>query len=120
MERGFRVASPRVGIAVGGVIGAAIPTLLYALGTGRTAHLKKITVYNGQIADIILQIGAGATAATFAPSIPARRCITVLDNNWDEDELPNHKFVADIYGLPSAAAAFPNDVQVQLELEIDG
>ena len=116
----YQVASPRVSIIVGGAIGVAIPTLLYSLGTGRTAHLKKITAYNGQVADILLQIGVGATAVLFAPEIPARRCIAGFDNNWDEDEVPNHKFVADIYGLPSAAGAAPNDVQVQLELEITG
>jgi hypothetical protein len=115
VEEGFRVSSPRVNIVVGGAVGAAVPTLLYSLGTGRTALLKKITAYNGQVADTVLQIGVGATAVAFAPEIPARRCIAGFDNNWDEDELPNHKFVADIYGLPLV-----QPIQVQLELEIEG
>jgi len=115
MKECYRVASPRVNITVGGAVGAAIPTLLYALGTGRTALLKKVTAYNGQAADTVLQIGTGADAASFAPEIPARRCIAGFDNNWNEEELPNHKFVADIYGLPLV-----QPVQVQLELEIEG
>lgn len=112
----------RLGIAKVGdrtsIIAAATPTLLYPVTPGRTAKIKKIIAYNGQAADVVLEIGDGAAAA-FVRRFPRIRLITGFHTTIPVDELPEHEFAPanDIYGQASAAGAAPLDVEVKVEVE---
>ena len=106
--------------AVVDIVGVAAPALVFTLSTGRTAILKKVMAYHARVADITLQLGTGATLATFVPRLVTMRLVTGFPFTLDELECPEWEFETDIYALPSAAAAIPNDVLVQVVVEERG
>ncbi len=102
-------------------VAAATPAILYPRGTSlpqRTLRLKRIMAYNGQAADVILEIGTGV--APFVRILPRITLVTGFHFIMDERECPGVKFEADITGQVSAAAAVPNDIEVQLTVEEEG
>ena len=103
---GIRVCKDRRSITA-----AATPTLVYQVTTGRTARLVKLVWYNGQAADITLEIGT-YDGATFTRRLPRIRAITRQHDGLSELECPEFEFESDIYAQASAAAAAPNDVEV--------
>lgn len=106
----------RKATAVALVIAAATPTLVHTVVAGSTFKLKKIMTYNGQPADVILELGMGA-GVLFTRSIPRMRLITGFHDPMEEG-VPAFEFTADIYAQASAAGAGALGVEVQLECEI--
>jgi len=103
---GVRITKPRVSITA-----AATATLVHQVTSGRTAILKKLMWYNGQSADVILEIGT-YDGATFTRRLPRIRAITRQHDGLSELECPEFEFESDIYAQASAAADAPNDVEV--------
>lgn len=99
------------------IVGVAAPTLVYILSAGRTAKLRKVQAFNGQAADITLQLGTGATLATFVPRTTRMRVIAGFHMNVPEDECPEFEYETDIYALPSAAGAAALAVDVQVAVD---
>ncbi len=99
------------------IVAAATPTSVYLLTTGRTCELRKILISNRNAANADIQIGTGLGGA-FVQRIP--QIFTVgsgQDLEITEEQIPNYEFTADITAQSSAAAAAPNDVQIQVEVE---
>jgi hypothetical protein len=112
----IRVLGPLTSIVVG-----ATPTLLFIVPPGRTARLRRLIWYNGQPADVILEIGDGAGIA-FVRRIPRLAAITALHDGLDEDECPGWEFgeALDVYAQASAAGVAPANVEVQAEFDLIG
>lgn len=111
-KKGIIFAAPQVSI-----VGVAAPTLIHQLSPGRTAIIREVLAFNGQVADILLEIGTGATLALFARRLPRLRVISGFQGGLDRNECPHYEFEADIYALPSAAGAGALAVDVELEVE---
>jgi len=107
---GVRITRPRVSITA-----AATATLVHQVTSGRTAILKKLMWYNGQSADVILEIGTFA-GNTFSRRLPRIRAIAGHHDGLDELMCPNFEFEVDIYAMASAAGAAPGDIEVQCEV----
>ena len=118
---GIRVTSPRVNLVAAAtpltVLDLTVPTGQVA----RTAFIKKIMIYNGQAADVLVSIGTGLVALTFATRlIPRIRAIAGFHTTLEEDELPSVRFEASITAQASAAGAGDLGVEVQVEVEVVG
>ena len=118
---GIRVTSPRVNL-----IAAATPLTVLDLTvpTGqvpRTAFIKKVMIYNGQPADVIVAFGTGLVAFTPATRLmPRIRAIAGFHTTLEEDELPSFRFEASITAQASAAGAGDLGVEIQIEAEVVG
>jgi len=100
------------------LVAAATPLTLFPVGTGRSAKIKKIMTYNGQPADVILEIGTGL--APFVRTMPRIRLISTFHDNIGEFDLPEIEFTANITCQASAAGAGVLSVEVQVEVEVIG
>ena len=99
------------------IVAAATPTSVYLLTTGRTCEIRKIMISNRNPANANIQIGMGLGAA-FVQCIPQIFAVgSGQDLEITEEQIPNFEFTADITAQSSAAAAAPNDVQIQVEVE---
>ena len=118
---GIRVVGPRVLL-----IAAATPLTVLDLTvpTGqvaRTAFIKKVMIFNGQPADVLVSIGTGLAALTAATRlIPRIRAIAGFHTPVPEDELPSFRFEASITAQASAAGAGDLGVEIQIEAEVVG
>ncbi len=109
---GNRKTGPVANIVAGG---AAAAQIIWTMSAGRTAKVRKLHIYNGQPAPVQVTIGAAV------PLVQAMPPITVV-NGFEliltEADLPDVEFVgATITAMSSAAAAAPNQVQVQATVE---
>lgn len=95
---------------------ALTPATVYTLSTGRTAKLVRIVGYNGQPADVILEIGTGLGGA-WARVLPRIRMIAGMPLLIDENECGGFEFEANITAQVSAAGAPAADVEVQLTVD---
>ena len=109
---------PRVRVckATGSCVVAATAVKVHELTTGRTAKLKKLMWYNGQAADVILEIGTYADT-TFTRRLPRIKAITGQHDGLSELECPEFEFEADIYAQASAAGAGALAVEVMATVE---
>jgi len=98
------------------ITAAATPTLIYQVSTGRTAKLVKLIAYDGQAADVTLEIGT-YVAPTFTRRLPRVHLVAGFDYQLGELDCPEFEFEADIYAQASAAGAAPNDIEVQVTVE---
>lgn len=118
---GIRVTSPRVLL-----VAAATPLTILDLTvpTGqpaRTAFIKKVMIFNGQPADVLVAFGTGLVAFTSATRLmPRIRAIAGFHTPVGEDELPSFKFEASITAQASAAGAGDLGVEIQIEAEVVG
>jgi hypothetical protein len=108
---GIRKASPAVSI-----VAAATPTALYTLSPGRIARIRKIMWRNNNGAPAVLDIGTGLGGA-WAQILPSIDMPAGINGSMTEDEIPAIEFVANITAQSSAAAAAPNDIELQIEVE---
>ena len=107
---GVRITKPRVSITA-----AATATLVHQVTSGRTAILNKLMWYNGQSADVILEIGI-FDGSTFTRLLPRIKAIAGQHGGLNDRMCPNVEFEVDIYAMASAAGAAPSDVEVQCEV----
>lgn len=109
---------PRVRVTKGkgSIVAAATPIVVHQLTDGRTAKLVKLMWYNGQGADVILEIGTYADT-TFTRRLPRIKAITGQHDGMSELECPEFEFEADIYAQASAAGAAPADVEVMATVD---
>lgn len=89
---------------------------LHTMSPGRTANLRKLSIFNGNGAPTRIQIGTGLAAA-FVQAIPDIYCVNGQDLQITEEQIPAVEFTADITVRATTAAASPADVQVLAEVE---
>lgn len=110
LARGIRKVSNVITVAA-----AATPETLYQRTTGgqnpRTVIVRKVMVYNNTGANVVIDIGTGLGGA-FARIMPSLYSITLFDNEWTEDDLPEVEVGADITVQSSVLG-----VQIQVEVE---
>ena len=82
----------------------------------KTAKIKRLKVTNGGLANTWLYIGTGLTAPTFVRAFRLR-IIAGMNDDYEEGDLPDVEFAADITVWADAAAAAPNEVEVRAEIE---
>lgn len=92
------------------------PNTIYILSTGRTAKLMKLVGYNGQAADVFLEIGTGL-AGLWARRLPRIRMIAQMPMFISEIECGEFEFEGDITAQVSAAGAPPLDIELQCTVE---
>lgn len=98
--------------------GAGGQQTVYTRTTGRTMKLKKVMAYNGQAADIILEIGSLDAVPVYTRIIPRMRVVAGFDRTLGELECPEWEFqTISIAARASAAAAAPADVEIQVTVE---
>jgi len=102
--------------AIASCIAAATPVALYNLSAGRTCTPKKIHVHNGNPANTIVQIGTGL-GGLFAQQIANILCVPGMDLEMREEDIVGVEFTANITVQATVAAAAPNNVTVQVEVE---
>ena len=114
------------------IVAAATTTALFTC-TGNAIYIvRKVMCRNNQGANIQLVLGYDNLAVAWVPVMPSLTCLTGLDNEWVEAELPVAGntvqgwtidatpltgWAGVIAARVSAAAAIPNDVQVTIEVE---
>ncbi|GAH88157.1 unnamed protein product [marine sediment metagenome] len=112
---------PRVRVtkAIGSCVVAATPIIIHQLTTGRTAKLVKLMWYNGQAADVILEIGSYAAGppAALTRRLPRIKAIAGQHDGLSELECPEFEFEGDIGAQASAAGAGAAAVEVQATVE---
>lgn len=112
---------PRVRVTktVVSITAGATATLLYQVTTGRTAKLVKLMWYNGQAADVILEIGSYAAGppAALTRRLPRIKAITGQHDGLSELECPEFEFEGDIGAQASAAGAGALAVEVIATVE---
>lgn len=113
MKSGVRATSGIISIAI-----AATDTLIYTLGTGRTARIKKIMLMNNTLANDTVIFGE-LVAAAWTPRLPAIYVISPFDEQLGEWEIPCFEFETDIYAR-SATAGVGTTEDVCIELELIG
>ena len=96
-------------------VAATTPITLYQVTTGKTAILKRLLGFNGQGANVLLEIGTGL--APFVRRLPRIQLIAGTHENLGELDIPQVEFSADITMQVSAAGAAPADVQIVCEVE---
>lgn len=102
--------------AIASCIVAATPVNLYLLTNARTCHIRKISIFNANAAATVVTIGTGLGGA-FAQRLPNILAVNGQDLQLTEEQIPNVEFSATITVQASVAAAAPNDVRVQVEVE---
>lgn len=108
--------------------GGGIADRCHILALGRSLVITKIMAYNPTAANVTLQFGTmDRVVPTFVPLFPLLVAISLLDNEWLEEEIPVVEFISwpqvtaagrtgDVWVIGSAAL-----VQVQIEVrEIGG
>lgn len=128
----LRVGSNRVSVTV-----AATTTALATLTGTMKAVIRKLRVYHARVGNIMLELGyaTNAFAPVWTPVLPAFLCLTGIDNDWTELELPvagntpfgfqidttpNTGFAGVIACQASAAGVAPNNILVSIEFEAIG
>ncbi len=97
------------------MVAAATPVTVFILSAGRTAKLVKVVGYNGQAADVTLEIGTGL--APFVRVLPRIRMIAQMPLFITEEECGEFEFEANITAQVSAAGAAPLNVELQATVE---
>ena len=124
--------SVRISGGLVSIVAAATSTVVHTLSLNKRAVVKKLRVFNHQANPITLQLGHLTLGAVFTPDTPDFLCPAGIDSFWEEDELPifgntPEGFKSDatpvtgtlgnVIAQASAAAAVPNDIEVQVEVE---
>jgi len=114
------------------VVAAATTTALHTISAGKTARIKKIHAFNGQPANVTLELGYDNLAAAWTPVLPRYNLIAGMDTELGEDQIPMagntpdgfHVDVTAVTGFAgviaaraSAAGAGVLGVQVVIEVE---
>jgi len=94
---------------------AATPVAAYLLTTGRTCKIRKIHLFNGQAAPVLVDIGTAL--APLVPAIPPIYIVNGMELVLREEDIPDVEFTADITVQASAAGAAPADVRCVLTVE---
>jgi len=80
--------------------------------------IRKLTIYNNNAAQTIVQIGTGTTAlGTFVQRLIGDYVVNGQSERVIEDGLPEYEFEVAANVQASVAAAAPNNVQVQVEVD---
>ena len=111
IKSGQRETSGIVSIAAAGA-----EALIFTLGTGRTARIKKIMLMNNTGVNDQVIFGE-LVAAVWTPRLPAIYILTPFDEQLGEWEIPAFEFTSDIYARSATAGAVTTeDVIIELEL----
>jgi hypothetical protein len=121
MDKGVRVSGAVVNIAV---VGAANATVIFirsafAQQVGTKSFItRKLMVRNNAGGNLWLALGTGV-GGLFANALPPVRVLNVLDNEWQEFDLPAVELFANMTAFPDALVA-GGSVDVQVEVEERG
>lgn len=100
------------------IVAAATPTLVCAVTNNRTAIIRKLHIANNNPAANEVQIGD--TIGAFVQRIPSFYVPGNQDIEFGEDVIQDWEFNSAndiIVNVVGAAAAAPNDVQIQVTVE---
>lgn len=113
-----RKVGPLVSIVAAGAGGQQI---VFIRSTGRTFKIKRVMAFNGQPADIFLEIGSWEplpAPGVWARVLPRMRIIAGFPMNLGELDLPEHEFTTtQAAARASAAGAAPADVECKVEVD---
>lgn len=98
------------------IVAPATPTNVFTLSTGRTAKLVKLVGYNGQAADVFLEIGTGL-GGLWVRQLPRIRMIAQMPMFISEIECGEFEFEGNITAQVNAAGAPPLDIELQATVE---
>ena len=115
---GYRIQGPVTNLAAAAVANAVVifqvSTFAQLVGT-KSVILKRIKMMNNALGNQVIIIGTGAGAG-FAPAFPGLSTINNLNEDFEEDDLPEVEFFADITAYPVAILAGGTlDIQVEVE-----
>ena len=111
MKSGIRATSELVNIEA-----AATDTLIFTLGVGRTARIKKIMLMNNTGVNDTVIFGE-LVAAAWTPRLPAIYILTPFDEQLGEWEIPAFEFTSNIYVRSATAGAVTTeDCLIEVEL----
>jgi len=121
---GIRRAGP---VQTLGAVAVNLNVLVYDNIAGRNARITKIAWRNNNAAPGVLRVGVGvAGAGAITDLIPPITIPALLDGELDANNIPafptgqGAAATHDIMAQASVGAAAPNDVVVQVELEVFG
>ena len=117
-DTGYRLQGPVTNLTVAGVAAAAvvfqISNFAQLVGT-KSVILKRIKMMNNALGNQVIIFGTGAGAG-FAQLVPGLVTLNGLNADWEEEDLPEVEFFADITAYPVAlVAAGTIDIQVEVE-----
>lgn len=92
--------------------------IVHALSIGRTAVIRKVACYNGQAADVVVEIGTwDAILTVWTRRLPRIRVVAGFGGGLDERECPEFEFETNIFARSSAAGAAALAVDVQVTVD---
>lgn len=100
------------------IVAAATSTLVYTIGTGRTAQIKKIMLMNNT-ANVDHVILGELVGGVWTPRLPAVYVLAGFDERVFEFELPVFEFTSNIYAQGDSAglaALTPEDIIVEVSV----
>ncbi len=100
------------------IVAAATDTLIFTLGVGITARIKKIMLMNNTGANDLVTFGE-LVAAAWTPRLPDIYILTPFDEQLGEWEIPAFEFTSNIYARSATAGAVTTE-SVCIEVELIG
>lgn len=118
LDRGVRVSGGVVNMAAAAAANAVaifqVSNFNQQIGT-KSFIPKKLRVRNNAGGDLWLSLGTGVAGA-FVDALPPVRVTNVMDDSWQEFELPAVEFFEDMTAFPDALIA-AGEIDVQVEVE---
>lgn len=102
------------------VVGAAASVLLFQISNyanqvgNKSFKLRKIHVWNAAAGALPFTLGAGAAGA-YVAATPAFATVNNMDTLWEEEDLPDVEWAADMYVQAPAWAVGALNIQVEVE-----
>lgn len=113
----LRVGVRRAPTALVSIVAANTNTTLYSLTAGRTCFLRKLMIYNRSGGTALLSIGTADSVGVFTAQLPLQSVANNAGLNLTEDQLVEYEFTSSVVVRSNSAAASPNEVQAQGEVE---
>jgi len=112
-KKGLRSPTVVLSVVAGG---AGTAVLFHDVPPNRSARIRKLHIYNHNAAATDVTFGAGLLGAFVAATVPVH-VLNGAEEIIEEEQIPDVEYFADITALCSVAAAAPNNVEIQAEVE---
>lgn len=122
LDKGYRVTGNIVRLALASIANPPpifqVSNFAQQIGT-KSFIPRKIRIMNNAAGATTIMLGTGITAGTFVARYPAINTLNNLEGEWQEVELPEVEFFADMTAFP-VAVVLGGTIDVIVEAEEKG
>lgn len=117
LDLGYRLVGAVVNFAAAGNANAAavfqVSNFAQQIGT-KSFIVKKIFIRDNGTGGVNVHFGVGAAGAV-VDTLPTFQTVTLMDNHWQDHDIPAYQFFADMMCYPDAVGGSTLDVMVEVE-----